>query len=480
MDTKTPTKENTSIPSPPTTSPPSLSIAPPSPKSIHDETSSLTDTTTSSTSENSPNLNTIHQQKHYAKPHYLPCFALELLEKHGSIYPFRKEDKFYILKFQKINIEDNFPQLLEKGKKILGNYFQQEVGSIPEMSFWYQRYYYYEKFDEGIEMDYESWYSVTPEPIAKYIALFTKGKSVIDGFCGSGGNVIQFSKYASKVIAVDIEEKKLNICKSNCKVYQCQDNIEFILGDYLNMVGKIKADYVFLSPPWGGVKYKDSNVYSIKKLMTPDIFEIVKVSLSIAKKILFYVPRNLDIEELLEVVSTIKNKFEKGTGDKLCFDFKILKSNSKIKALLIIFGYELDEMIKDFDIQNYLLRNYEFVNLDNSKIIKGIIENIGYLRFFENEFFYKTAFSVGKNINFLVKFFMNNVLNNLEKNKVKLKSYVNTNNNVQNQKNIKDDHNFYFNKKKCYNYTSMIKYTNLDVNKTFAYSHLYNNSYQHF
>ena len=95
MDTKTPTKENTSIPSPPTTSPPSLSIAPPSPKSIHDETSSLTDTTTSSTSENSPNLNTIHQQKHYAKPHYLPCFALELLEKHGSIYPFRKEDKFY-------------------------------------------------------------------------------------------------------------------------------------------------------------------------------------------------------------------------------------------------------------------------------------------------------------------------------------------------------------------------------------------------
>ena len=52
------------------------------------------------------------------------------------------------------------------------------------------------------------WWSVTPEIIAEYTAELAKGCSVIDGFCGSGGNVIQFSKYCSEVFAIDIDPKK--------------------------------------------------------------------------------------------------------------------------------------------------------------------------------------------------------------------------------------------------------------------------------
>jgi hypothetical protein len=37
------------------------------------------------------------------------------------------------------------------------------------------------------------WYSVTPEELAKYIALAITNKNsvVVDAFCGSGGNAIQ-------------------------------------------------------------------------------------------------------------------------------------------------------------------------------------------------------------------------------------------------------------------------------------------------
>ena len=476
MDTKSPLDHLLTPPTPPITPLSASKDITHSPVSSHEESTSIADTpTTTSTPENSPTLSRIHHKK-LTKTHNLPCFALDLLDKNGSIYPFRKDDKFFILKLQKINIEDNFPILLDKGKKILGNYFQQEIGSIPEMSFWYQRYYYYEKFDEGIQMDYESWYSVTPEPIAKYIALLTKGKSVIDGFCGSGGNVIQFSKYSSKVYAVDIEEKKLNICKNNCKVYNCQNNIEFIQGDYLTMTGKIEADYVFLSPPWGGIKYKDSDVYSIKKLMVPNIMDIVKVSLAIAKKILFYVPRNLDLDELLDVVSTIKNDIEQGSGNKLCFDIKILKSNNKVKALLIIFGLDLNEMIKEYDIKSYILRHYEGVSLEKSNLINIMIQNIGIQRFFENEYFYKKAFTIGKNINSFIKFLMNNVLNDEEKKKVRLKT------NYMYYQNKTSEHKYciYYNSHNMPTYPPVIKCTNLDVNKTYSYSHYYSYSYQHF
>ena len=55
-------------------------------------------------------------------------------------------------------------------------------------------------------MDYESWYSVTPEDLAFYISkLAGKDAVCIDPFGGSGGNVIQFSKNCKKVIANDIE-----------------------------------------------------------------------------------------------------------------------------------------------------------------------------------------------------------------------------------------------------------------------------------
>ncbi|KAL3243821.1 hypothetical protein MRX96_019640, partial [Rhipicephalus microplus] len=58
----------------------------------------------------------------------------------------------------------------------------------PELTkYWFQRYRLFSRFDEGIKMDEESWFSVTPENIAKHIANRCKADVVIDGFCGAGG-----------------------------------------------------------------------------------------------------------------------------------------------------------------------------------------------------------------------------------------------------------------------------------------------------
>ena len=207
---------------------------------------------------------------------------------------------------------------------------------------------------------------------------------MIDGFCGSGGNVIQFSKYCSKVYAIDIDPKKIEICKNNCKVYNCKDNIYFIEYDFLKIEQykpvKVFADYIFLSPPWGGIKYKSTDVYSIKASMTPDISEIIKVCLRISKHIMFYVPRTLMLEELFEIISKINKK------NRIFFDIHILKSANKIKALLIIFGYDIDKNIVEKDISEYLNYIYGFKLTDiYIKLFCTIAKIIGNFRFFENE-----------------------------------------------------------------------------------------------
>lgn len=60
--------------------------------------------------------------------------------------------------------------------------------------YWFQRYNLFSRYDQGIKLDEEGWYSVTPEEIATKQAEKCRGRTVIDCFAGVGGNAIQFAK----------------------------------------------------------------------------------------------------------------------------------------------------------------------------------------------------------------------------------------------------------------------------------------------
>jgi 16S rRNA G966 N2-methylase RsmD len=195
------------------------------------------------------------------------------------------------------------------------------------------------------------WYSVTPEDLSYYISILAGKESIcIDPFCGSGGNVIQFSKNCKHIYAGDIDEKKIEISKNNCKVYECKDNIDFYCMDFLKLEKKIKADYIFLSPPWGGIEYKNSRNYSLKKMVTPNISEIIKKSLSVAKNIMFYLPRNIDIQELAELL------YEATESTHIFFDVHLLESANKLKAILLIYGqgYDINSSFDKSHIKSFL------------------------------------------------------------------------------------------------------------------------------
>jgi hypothetical protein len=57
-----------------------------------------------------------------------------------------------------------------------------------DFRYWHQRYRLFSRYDEGIWMDKEAWYSVTPEGIARHLAKFIAhkitGGTIVDAFCG--------------------------------------------------------------------------------------------------------------------------------------------------------------------------------------------------------------------------------------------------------------------------------------------------------
>lgn len=122
----------------------------------------------------------------------------------------------------------------------------------------------------------------------------------MDAFCGAGGNSIQFAMTCERVIAIDIDPAKLELARHNATIYGVQDRIEFLLGDFMELAPTLKADVLFLSPPWGGPEYTRQPSFDLH-YMTPDGFELFKVARAITPNIAYFVPRNSDVQQLISL-----------------------------------------------------------------------------------------------------------------------------------------------------------------------------------
>ncbi|KAJ7958164.1 Trimethylguanosine synthase [Quillaja saponaria] len=156
--------------------------------------------------------------------------------------------------------------------------------------YWCQRDSLFSRFDEGINMDEEGWFSVTPEPIARHQALRCDSGIIVDCFTGVGGNAIQFAH-------------QIDYAMHNAAIYGVSDQIDFIKGDFFQLAPNLKAETVFLSPPWGGPDYAKVTKYDVKTMLKPHdrVYFLFSAAKKIASKIIMFLPRNVEINQLAEL-----------------------------------------------------------------------------------------------------------------------------------------------------------------------------------
>ncbi|RVE61031.1 hypothetical protein OJAV_G00166750 [Oryzias javanicus] len=208
-----------------------------------------------------------------------------------------------------------------------------EVEADSELAkYWAQRYRLFSRFDEGIRLDREGWFSVTPEKIAEHIALrvkhsFPTSELVIDAFCGVGGNTIQFALTGKRVLAVDIDAVKLDLARHNAEVYGVAQRIDFLQGDFLQLAPRLRGDVVFLSPPWGGPNYLTAEVFDIRTMMEPDGYPIFSRAKQISENIVYFLPRNANMDQVVSLA---------GSGGLVEVEQNFL--NNKLKTVTAYFG----------------------------------------------------------------------------------------------------------------------------------------------
>ncbi|NXH81392.1 TGS1 synthase, partial [Edolisoma coerulescens] len=202
-----------------------------------------------------------------------------------------------------------------------------EIAADPELvKYWAQRYRLFSRFDEGIKLDREGWFSVTPEKIAEHIAVRVSQSFncdiIVDAFCGVGGNAIQFALTSKRVIAIDIDPEKLRLARHNAQVYGVAEHIDFLCGDFMALAAGLRADVVFLSPPWGGPHYATAEIFDIQTMICPDGYPF-----QITNNIVYFLPRNADINQVASLA---------GPGGKVEIEQNFL--NNKLKTITAYFG----------------------------------------------------------------------------------------------------------------------------------------------
>ncbi|XP_070830715.1 trimethylguanosine synthase [Chaetodon trifascialis] len=232
-----------------------------------------------------------------------------------------------------LSMKDRKKLKKKKRKRMKKQQVPAEMAAEPELAkYWAQRYRLFSRFDQGIRLDREGWFSVTPERIAEHIALrvdhsFSDSQLVIDAFCGVGGNAIQFALTGKRVLAIDIDSVRLDLAWHNAMVYGVADQIDFLQGDFLQLAPHLRGDVVFLSPPWGGPDYLTAEVFDIKVMMEPDGFEIFHLAKLISDNIVYFLPRNADMDQIASLA---------GPGGKVEVEQNFL--NNKLKTVTAYFG----------------------------------------------------------------------------------------------------------------------------------------------
>jgi predicted O-methyltransferase YrrM len=151
------------------------------------------------------------------------------------------------------------------------------------------------KFKRKMFMNQVDLRFATPDEVAYYRAYRLKCDTIVELGSGIGGQTIPFSEVCKKVIAVELDERKMKYAEKNCEIHG-RKNIEFMQGDLLDdsIIKKIKkADIIFFDserPP----EETERTLESVK----PDINRLIKKYSKITKNIAVEIPPQIIPEKI--------------------------------------------------------------------------------------------------------------------------------------------------------------------------------------
>ncbi len=182
--------------------------------------------------------------------------------------------------------------------------------------YWDARHRLFSKFDEGIKVDRQGLHSLKFEAAALEIGRTIQGDRVLDPFCGVGGSAIGIARAGKRVISIDLDKERLEMAAHNARIYGVADQIEFVHGEAVSLMGRYDVDAIYLDPPWGGSVYIDKEWFAFDDFQ-PDGKTLLAHALKRVPHVVFTLPVNFDLRQISDVAKDCFLQWSYFDDDKL-------------------------------------------------------------------------------------------------------------------------------------------------------------------
>ncbi|KAK3394729.1 RNA cap guanine-N2 methyltransferase-domain-containing protein [Podospora didyma] len=217
--------------------------------------------------------------------------------------------------------------------------------------YWHQRYSIFQYYDYDIRMTDDAWFGVTPEPVATKIAAdlakfsttqsltksTPKKTTIIDLFAGAGGNTIAFAltNHWTHVIGIEKDASTLACAQHNAEVYGVSHLITWVHWDCFEFLAEFhsgglfdeyaelldvdpKTTTLFMSPPWGGVSYRDHEVFDLSQMQPYSAQQLHEACRPLEHTL--FLPRSSDLNQVAKMMSSSATDDEKLDVVQYCME----------------------------------------------------------------------------------------------------------------------------------------------------------------
>lgn len=151
--------------------------------------------------------------------------------------------------------------------------------------------------EQRMKFDEYGLYALTPRRFSEPILRNIEGETVIDACCSVGGMTIPMAQIGKKVIAIEIDPKRLELARENAEIFGVTDHITFILGDVLEEITTQVADTVFFDGQWVGAVNQQNKKFKLSDFR-PNGQDFLSRCFQSVSAVIFRVPANFDFSDL--------------------------------------------------------------------------------------------------------------------------------------------------------------------------------------
>lgn len=128
---------------------------------------------------------------------------------------------------------------------------------------------------------------------------------LIDAFGGAGGNTIAFalSQRWKQVFYMEKNPLTLKCARHNAEVYGVKNKIMFLQGDCFELLqrrfqGRAEHVVIFASPPWGGVNYKNTQIFDLSTMEPYNLKTLYESFTKVTPDVALYLPRSSNLNQV--------------------------------------------------------------------------------------------------------------------------------------------------------------------------------------